>query len=406
MKKLFESYEDFDAQTISSYVKGYIKHIASKKFDTVLDFLEDLNEYLEPLNIDIRDEMGYSEINWVTPNIAYASLREDGRITVEINAQRIFEDLVWDYENDWSVEKDTDFNQFLKELGQVIIHEYVHVQQYSKGYPNKPWKDTDPNEVGKYKYLSNKDELAAHGIAAVQEALDIGYSLSEILEKLSSLESAEDLVGELDCVRDYAMFFDSDDPRDIKVVRQLTKIIVNEALKRKRLGENIKKPIKEMKKTFKPLDFGPFEAAQYVAEKGLQTHSEGPTVDFDILTADGRKIGEVTFDVDSYRISGQDKSIIWRGYDLVEFIQDFDDFYKVNVSGDDHTREYGKTLGERVVSENAHVVEVDDIYASENYPKPGQPVEFKTEKEALKSNLYKRLVDRYGKERVQVIQGR
>ena len=334
MKKLFESYEDFDAQTISSYVKGYVKHIASKKFDTMLDFLEDLNEYLEPLNIDIRDEMGDPEINWVTPNIAYASLREDGRITVEIGAQRIFEDLVWDYENDWSVEKDTDFNQFLKELGQVIIHECVHVQQYSKGYPNKPWKDTDPNEVGKWKYLSNKDEVAAHGIAAVQEALDIGYGLSEILEKLSSLESAEDLVGELDCVRDYAMFFDSDDPRDIKVVRQLTKIIANEALKRKCLGENMKKPIKEMKKTFKPLDFGPFEAVQYVAEKGLQTLSEGPTVDFDILTADGRKIGEVTFDVDSYRISGQDESIIWRGYDLVEFIQDFDDFYKVNVSED------------------------------------------------------------------------
>lgn len=334
MKKLFESYEDFDAQTISSYVKGYVKHIASKKFDTMLDFLEDLNEYLEPLNIDIRDEMGHSGINWVTPNIAYASLREDGRITIEIGAQQIFEDLVWNYENNWSVEKDTSFNQFLKELGQVIIHECVHVQQYSKGYPNKPWKDTDPNEVGMWKYLSNKDEIAAHSIAAVQEALDIGYSLSEILEKLSSLESAEDLVGELDCVRDYAMFFDSDDPRDIKVVRQLTKTIANETLKRKHLGENMKKPIKEMKKTFKPLDFGPFEAVQYAAEKGLQTHSEGPTVDFDILDKEGRKIGEVTFDVDSYRVSGQDENIIWRGYDLVEFIQDFDDFYKVNVSGD------------------------------------------------------------------------
>lgn len=247
MKKLFESYEDFDAQTISSYVKGYVKHVASKKFDTMLDFLEDLNEYLEPLNIDIRDEMGHSGINWVTPNIAYAALREDGRITIEIGAQQIFEDLVWDYENNWSVEKDTDFNQFLKELGHVIIHECVHVRQYSKGYPNKSWKDTDPNEVGMYKYLSNKDEIAAHSIAAVQEALDIGYSLSEILEKLTSLESAEDMIEELDCVRDYAMFFNSDDPRDIKVIKQLTKTIANEALKRKRLGENLKLEFFKMK---------------------------------------------------------------------------------------------------------------------------------------------------------------
>lgn len=42
------------------------------------------------------------------------------------------------------------------------------------------------------------------------------------------------------------------------------------------------------------------------------------------------------------------------------------------------------------------------VPASVNYPKNGRPVEFKKESEVKSSDLYKRLVDRYGKDRVRV----
>jgi hypothetical protein len=58
----------------------------------------------------------------------------------------------------------------------------------------------------------------------------------------------------------------------------------------------------------------------------------------------------------------------------------------------------------RVTSEGSYSIFVDGTQASNEYPKPGNPVEFESEKDAKGSSLYKRLLDRYGKDHVQVIQ--
>lgn len=230
---LNESYKDFDARTITSYVKNFVKHV--KDYEDVSEFLDSLNEYLEPLNVEVVDEFGGSGYKWITPNIAFASVNEVGTISIEIGAETLLQDLIWDRENNYPYEKDTDFNQFLKELGQVIVHECVHAHQYSKGYPNKKWENSDPSEVGMWKYLANNDEVDAHAIAGVQEALDIGYSKKEILDILSGKNKdskAEDLIHELNCTTDYYDWFcDSDDPRDQKVIKRLVKVMANEALK-------------------------------------------------------------------------------------------------------------------------------------------------------------------------------
>ena len=77
---LNESYKDFDAQTITTYVKDFVKHI--KDYEDVSEFLDDLNEYLEPLNVEVADEFGSSNCKWITPNIAFASMNEAGTIFI------------------------------------------------------------------------------------------------------------------------------------------------------------------------------------------------------------------------------------------------------------------------------------------------------------------------------------
>lgn len=65
--------------------------------------------------------------------------------------------------------------------------------------------------------------------------------------------------------------------------------------------------------------------------------------------------------------------------------------------------EYG--LNEEIIDKGKYGIEVKDprglwVPASANYPKNGEPVEFKKEDEAKKSDVYKRLVDRYGEDKV------
>ncbi len=66
-------------------------------------------------------------------------------------------------------------------------------------------------------------------------------------------------------------------------------------------------------------------------------------------------------------------------------------------------KEYG--LNEEIIGRGKYGIEVKDprdlwVPASENYPRNGEPAEFKKEDDAKNSDLYKRLVDRYGKARV------
>lgn len=65
--------------------------------------------------------------------------------------------------------------------------------------------------------------------------------------------------------------------------------------------------------------------------------------------------------------------------------------------------EYG--LREEIIGKGKYGIEVKDprdlwVPASENYPRNGEPAEFKKEDDAKNSDLYKRLVGRYGEDRV------
>lgn len=65
--------------------------------------------------------------------------------------------------------------------------------------------------------------------------------------------------------------------------------------------------------------------------------------------------------------------------------------------------EYG--LKEEIIGKGKYGIEVKDprglwVPASENYPRNGEPAEFKKEDDAKNSDLYKKLVGRYGEDRV------
>lgn len=71
----------------------------------------------------------------------------------------------------------------------------------------------------------------------------------------------------------------------------------------------------------------------------------------------------------------------------------------------DEALEEGSDLDEEIIGRGKYGIEVKDprdlwVPASENYPRNGEPAEFKKEDDAKNSDLYKRLVDRYGKDRV------
>lgn len=71
----------------------------------------------------------------------------------------------------------------------------------------------------------------------------------------------------------------------------------------------------------------------------------------------------------------------------------------------DEALEEGSDLEEEIIGRGKYGIEVKDprdlwVPASENYPRNGEPAEFKKEDDAKNSDLYKRLVDRYGKARV------
>lgn len=96
--------------------------------------------------------------------------------------------------------------------------------------------------------------------------------------------------------------------------------------------------------------------------------------------------------------------------DLISRIQDAMDVAGITIVGGPafgdtswSKAEYG--LNEEIIDKGKYGIEVKDprglwVPASANYPKNGEPVEFKKEDEAKKSDVYKRLVDRYGEDKV------
>lgn len=98
--------------------------------------------------------------------------------------------------------------------------------------------------------------------------------------------------------------------------------------------------------------------------------------------------------------------------DLISRIQDAMDVAGVEIVGGPafgdtswSKEEYG--LKEELIGKEKYGIEVKDprdiwVPASANYPKNGRPVEFKKEDEAKNSDIYKALVDRYGKDKVRI----
>ena len=96
--------------------------------------------------------------------------------------------------------------------------------------------------------------------------------------------------------------------------------------------------------------------------------------------------------------------------DLISRLQDAMDVAGITIVGGPafgdtswSKAEYG--LNEEIIDKGKYGIEVKDprglwVPASANYPKNGEPVEFKKEDEAKKSDVYKRLVDRYGEDKV------
>lgn len=98
--------------------------------------------------------------------------------------------------------------------------------------------------------------------------------------------------------------------------------------------------------------------------------------------------------------------------DLISRIQDAMDVAGITIVGGPafgdtswSKSEYG--LNEELLEKGKYGIEVKDprdiwVPASANYPKNGKPVEFKKEDEAKNSDVYKALVDRYGKDKVRI----
>lgn len=234
--KLKESYKDFDGEAINSYVKGWLNH-TDGDFETISDLLRDLNDYLLKglHDIVILEAESYSNQGWVTPNIQKAYLNEDGRIWIELGADQIFEDFEMCKDEGFDFTKDNDLIQFCKELGSVIVHEMVHLYQFTK-YQDRSVSNTSSDY---FEYLMSKDEIDAHAISAVEEARSLGYADKDILRKLS--HNAKDLILELDSITPYVDFYRSDYKKDQDVIKRLLKKMTDYVLDSKMNEKEIRK---------------------------------------------------------------------------------------------------------------------------------------------------------------------
>ena len=218
-KALKESYKDFDSKSIANIAVG-LKNLDYSDCEQAIDVTDKISDYLrENLGIEITFQDAWVDnSNWVNPDIKQASLTEDG-ITVEVS----FEDI---RENFIEEAYDAAISQFAKNLAIALVHELVHMHQWSKYFDRGKAPLNDYDDLSDYKtqlkYLSSKDELSAHAIAAVEEARSIGYRDRDILEKLKS--SDNDLLIELDSVQGYVNLYN--DTLTKKLKREMANFIL------------------------------------------------------------------------------------------------------------------------------------------------------------------------------------
>ena len=120
-----------------------------------------------------------------------------------------------------------------------------------------------------------------------------------------------------------------------------------------------------------------------------------------VLVPQDNRVRQISFDFVDNGVNEQD---------LISRIKDAVEVAGIEIVGGPQfgdtswsKEEYG--LNEEIIGRGKYGIEVKDprdlwVPASENYPRNGEPAEFKKEDDAKNSDLYKRLVDRYGKARV------
>lgn len=208
MINIKESYQDLDVATVSNYVKNYIQHIPNNA-ESVSDITDSLNNYLAPIQVTVSNSfVGFGD--WISKYIHKGSMWNDGHIDVEADVESLVNAIQFDKENNIDVKDDSDIKEFLNQLAVVIVHEFTHIYQNSKHL-----RDTDET-TNEYDYLAQKDEIAAHAIAGVEEAYNLGYTKQDLIKKLSKKDSAFDLINFLDQTTQYARYEDELIYEDLK----------------------------------------------------------------------------------------------------------------------------------------------------------------------------------------------
>lgn len=157
-----------------------------------------LNNKLSDLEIqfEFSDQPGFDiDSSYSEVGIHFASTSENGEITIYV-----FEDLV-------DTVFESNFLQFSKVIKSIVTHELTHVDQLEKSRGN--FKSADISSD--FSYLLNVHEIQAHANQAVEQALDLGFTLDEIKGLLRNPKSSKISPSEIGAFWKYYDFFYSDD---------------------------------------------------------------------------------------------------------------------------------------------------------------------------------------------------
>lgn len=176
--KVNESYKDLDAEDVALVIKHTIGDISKfKDCTSKSEILDRMNEMLDPYGFYLEDaeyantyDTYGNALMWSTQHILYGATQSNGLIVAFVAA----EDLLDDVTNNWRI----DWDECMKEIITTFTHEYTHRYQLSK---NPDLSETYNNE---YEYLTSNHEMAARAFAGIKELLQLGYTATEIEEKL------------------------------------------------------------------------------------------------------------------------------------------------------------------------------------------------------------------------------
>lgn len=211
---ILDSYDEYTPADIKEVVRYTITDDPAAFYGckSVAELLDSMNRYLNKYGIELvdaaynslSDDFGNS-LSWSSPHIMYAGTQRDGVIVVAVAAEDLLEDVENDYIDDWT--------DFVRELTNVLVHEYTHRYQLSQ------YNDQRNNYLdSEYAYLTNKGEMAARAFAAVQEMLSIGYTKEQILKMLRGKDIS--WFNETVQLHSYFNLYLEEDSREIKQLKK------------------------------------------------------------------------------------------------------------------------------------------------------------------------------------------